>query len=210
MVCPDDVVTYSCTVHSTSLLRWNIIDGSSTTEISCFGSSRRCLGGGNRIHAIITSISSDPADPDISNITSTLILHGIQTTISIECESPLARLRNDLQVLSLPAPPSGLIINATHSADINQIIIELEWSEPNNADSGLLYAVNCCLDTDLGRCENHSLVRDPKDHIVMDRTINEDMNITISVRTCDRCGRMSQESVHKTVLVKCKSVLSIV
>lgn len=102
------------------------------------------------------------------------------------------------------------MINATHSADINQIIIELEWSEPNNADSGLLYAVNYCLGPDLGRCENYSLVRHPKDHIVMDRTINEDMNITVSVRTCDRCGRMSKESVYATVQVKCKSVLSIV
>ena len=100
LVCPEDVVTYSCTVHSTSLLRWNIIAGGSSTEISCFGNSGRCLGGGNGIHAVITSRSSDPADSDIFNITSTLILHEIQTDISIECESPLGQLRNDLRVLS--------------------------------------------------------------------------------------------------------------
>ena len=100
MVCSDDVVTYSCTVRSTSLLRWIIIAGGSTTEISCFGSSGRCLGGGNGIHAVITSISSDPADPDINNITSTLILEDISTGISIECESPLMTLRRDLQILS--------------------------------------------------------------------------------------------------------------
>lgn len=105
MVCPDEVVTFNCTVFLTSLLRWNIDAGGSLTQISCFGSSQTCLGGGNGIHALITSVSSDPVDPDINNITSILILHDIllrdiTTGISIECESQLTESRRVLQVLS--------------------------------------------------------------------------------------------------------------
>jgi len=98
LACPEDFAAFTCTVFRTSLLRWNI--GGSSTQISCFGSSRTCLGGGNGIHALITSVSSDPANPDISNITSTLIIHKVTTDISVECESQLTSSVRDIQILS--------------------------------------------------------------------------------------------------------------
>jgi len=100
MVCPEEVVTFNCTVFSTSLLRWSIVARGSRTQISCLGSSQRCLGGGNGIHATIISASSDPVNLDISNITSTLIIYNIATGISVECESQLTSSTKDIQVLS--------------------------------------------------------------------------------------------------------------
>lgn len=98
LVCPEDFAAFNCTAFRSSLLRWNI--GGSTTQISCFGSSQTCLGGGNGIHALITSVSSDPANPDISNITSTLIIHKVTTDISVECESQLTGSVRDIRILS--------------------------------------------------------------------------------------------------------------
>jgi len=85
----------------------------------------------------------------------------------------------------------------------NQVILEIEWLAPGDPDNALLYEV------DVNTTDSHlhrSLVRDTRDHVVLNRTANEE--VFISVRTGDRCGRMSSGTVESLV-VQGKAVLSI-
>lgn len=68
--------------------------------------------------------------------------------------------------------------------------------------------MDVCLSTDLNERLHRSLVRDTMDQVVLNRTTDDEL--LISVKTCDRCGRMSQQSVNRTVMVQGKSVLSTV
>lgn len=85
----------------------------------------------------------------------------------------------------------------------NQVILEIQWLAPGITDNALLYEVEVnTTDSHLHR----SLVRDTKDHVVLSSTSNEE--VFISVRTGDRCGRMSNGTVESLV-VQGKAVLSI-
>lgn len=100
-----------------------------------------------------------------------------------------------------PAPPSE--VNVTQLADLNLIILGLQWS-PDDSDSGLVYQVEVCWITNPDECPHRSLVRDTMDLVVLNRNAGEEL--LVSVRTYDRCGRMSQGSVNRTVTVQGKSV----
>jgi len=46
-------------------------------------------------------------------------------------------------------------------------------------------------------CLHRALVKDTRDHVVFNRTTDEELHV--SVRSCDKCGRMSQESATEIV-----------
>ena len=124
----------------------------------------------------------------------------------LTCTSLVSLLCVLFNFIGPPDPPSGLHI--TQLADINcanQIIFEVQWVAPVTADEAtLLYEVevNASLDSSL----HHSLVRDTRDHVVLSSTTDE--AVLISVRTCDRCGRISQ-GTSQSVMVQGKTAWSI-
>lgn len=106
-----------------------------------------------------------------------------------------------------PAPPRRLTTRQLTDINCaNQIILELQWLAPGAADNTLLYQVEVSSRPD--EYLYRSLVRDTIDHVVLNHTAGEELYI--SVRTCDRCGDMSNESANVTMTVQGKSVLSII
>jgi len=131
----------------------------------------------------------------------------LQRVNILTCTSLFSLLCVLFNFIGPPAPPSDLRV--TQLADINcanQIIFELQWLAPVTADDATLFyevEVNASLDSSLHR----SLVRDTRDHVVLSRTTDE--AVLISVRTCDRCGRISQ-GASQPVMVQGKTVWSII
>lgn len=115
----------------------------------------------------------------------------------LTCTSLFSLLCVLFNLIGPPAPPRGLHITQLADTNCANQIIFVQWLAPVTADDATIFyevEVNASLDSSL----HHSLVRDTRDHVVLSSTNDE--AVRISVRTCDRCGRISQGTVQYVIV----------